>query len=74
MFHNFDSYAKSSHLYRELVEAKQNGLVKKVGISLYTNQEIESVLNSDAHFDVFQIPFNLLDNSFKRQEILQKRT
>ena len=72
MFHNYQSFSKEVHFYYELLLAKQKGLVKKAGISLYTNEEIEDVLNNYFDFDFIQIPFNLLDNASKRMALMQK--
>ena len=72
MFHNFDGFKTNKSIYTELVNAKNQNLIQKIGISLYTNQEIEYILNSDAHFDIIQVPFNLLDNAKQRKDIFVK--
>jgi len=72
MFHNFDGFKTNKSIYTELANAKSQNLIQKIGISLYTNQEIEYVLNSDAHFDIIQVPFNLLDNAKQRKDIFVK--
>lgn len=70
MFHSFNDYSIFYKLFaKDLLSLKENGLIKKIGVSLHSNEEIIQVLkNSD--IDVIQLPFNLLDNSNQRKEIL----
>jgi len=72
MFHNYPSFKEKENLYSELLKARDKQIVKKAGISLYDNEEIESVLKDYSDFDFIQIPFNLLDNASKRKELLEK--
>jgi aryl-alcohol dehydrogenase-like predicted oxidoreductase len=72
MFHDFQSFKKSTFLYKEFLEAKKNGIIEKTGIALYTNEEIECVLNNYSGFDIIQIPFNLFDNDSKRKGFIEK--
>lgn len=72
MFHSFDDFTKYFHLYKdEITELKRNGVIKKFGVSVYTNQEIEELLKYEA-VDLIQLPFNLLDNNTKRSAIIKK--
>ena len=50
---------------------KNEGLIKKIGVSLNSNEEIEDVLNCN-HIDLIQLPFNLLDNNNQRKKTLIK--
>lgn len=47
-------------LYRVLDSLKEKGLVKKIGVSIYSPNELES-LKKDFSFDLIQAPFNLID-------------
>ena len=71
MFHNFQTLEKNPNIYEELLVLKKQGLIQKIGISLYNNAEIEYIL-SNYRFDFIQIPFNLLDNHNCRGEVLVK--
>ena len=42
-----------------------------MGVSIYTNEELEDLLKYD-DIDIVQLPFNLLDNSKQRASILKK--
>ena len=70
MVHNYDFFKKNKKLYKYIFDAKQSGLIKKIGASLYTNDEIKDVADNKL-FDFIQIPFNLLDNSNKREQIIK---
>lgn len=71
MFHSFDSYKYNQHLLAILSTIKNKGLIKNIGVSVYTNEQIESLLQDDA-VSVVQMPFNLLDNESIRGELMQK--
>ncbi|MEO8934457.1 MAG: aldo/keto reductase [Xanthomarina sp.] len=72
MFHNYQSFKENTALYNELLLAKDLGLIEKAGISLYSNNEIENIIENYNNFDFIQIPFNLFDNESKRKIILEK--
>ncbi|WP_237276374.1 aldo/keto reductase [Tenacibaculum ovolyticum] len=72
MFHNYESFKDNINLYETILEAKKIGIIKKVGVSLYDNQEIEDIITNYPEFDLIQIPFNLLDNEYLRKPILDK--
>jgi len=72
MFHSYNSYQKNKQNFDLLIKAKQKNLISNIGISLYSNYEIEQVLCGKVKFDFIQIPFNLLDNSSKRENLLKK--
>ena len=72
MFHNYNSFKDKIVLYEKLLQAKENQLIERAGISLYTNNELEDVLKHYPDFDFIQIPFNLFDNASKRQHILER--
>jgi aryl-alcohol dehydrogenase-like predicted oxidoreductase len=70
MFHNFNDYISFFNFFQEdLLHLKTNGLIDKIGVSLHSNEEIIEVLKND-NIDLIQLPFNLLDNSNQRKEIL----
>ena len=50
---------------------KTQGLIKNLGISIYTNPEFQTAIDSDL-IDLIQIPYNLLDNNNKRGELLKQ--
>jgi uncharacterized protein len=71
MFHSFDSYQNNQHLLPLLNNIKNQGLIKNIGVSVYTNDQIESLLHDDL-VSLVQMPFNLLDNESIRGALMQK--
>lgn len=71
MFHSFHAYQTHAHDLTALEDLKQKGKIRQVGVSVYTNAEMETVLN-DGRVDLIQLPFNLLDNTRQRGELLRK--
>lgn len=62
MIHNVaDVFAQGGdRLMNSLVELKKNGLVAKIGVSVYTAEQIETVLER-FEIDLIQLPVNVLD-------------
>ncbi len=71
LFHSFSSYKENIDNFKVLTDLKANGKIKLIGVSVYTNEEIEAVLLND-DVDIIQLPFNLFDNSNLRGDILEK--
>jgi aryl-alcohol dehydrogenase-like predicted oxidoreductase len=72
MFHSFDDFNKYFEKYRkDLLTLKKDGIINNIGVSLYSNDELESVLKFN-EITLVQLPFNLLDNNNKRGNILKK--
>lgn len=70
MFHSFDSYGRNIGIIDSLLDLKGEGLFNQLGVSVYTNQEVEAA-SLDERIDFIQLPFNLLDNTFQRASALQ---
>ena len=58
-------------LYKALCELKDIGLVRKVGVSIYSPSELEA-LTSQFVFDLVQAPFNLVDRRLHTTGWLQR--
>lgn len=71
MFHSFDSYKSSPEMKKRLLDLKSEGLFNYLGVSVYTNQEIEALI-VDNEVEIIQLPFNLLDNYSQRGELLKR--
>ena len=70
MFHNYKDYNQNPGLVDQLIDFKKKGLIKRLGVSLYTNEEAFNVL-INTEVDFIQIPFNILDNLNNRIEVLE---
>lgn len=72
MFHNYDDFKNYFNLFKlELLELKNRGIVKKIGVSLHSNHNINDVLENKV-IDLIQLPYNLLDNKSKREKVFLK--
>lgn len=71
MFHSFDSFKSNYNALKTLNELKSDGLINNIGVSVYTNTQLESLLNEDL-ITVVQLPFNLLDNFSIRGDLIYK--
>ncbi|WP_264553424.1 aldo/keto reductase [Flavobacterium sp. N2038] len=69
MFHSFDSYLKNKNNIGILKKFKQEGIINHIGVSVYTNEQIEILLFDD-NISVVQMPFNLLDNISLRGDLM----
>ncbi len=70
-FHAFSDYSNYPEVIHELKEFKSRGLIKKIGISIYTNDEFAKVIG-DKLIDVIQLPYNVLDNENLRGSLIKK--
>ena len=71
MFHSFDSFQSNYKALNILNELKSEGLINNIGVSVYTNTQLESLLNEDL-ITVVQLPFNLLDNLKVRGDLINQ--
>lgn len=71
MFHSFDSFKSNYRALETLNDLKSDGLINNIGVSVYTNTQLQSLLNEDL-ITVIQLPFNLLDNFNIRGDLINK--
>lgn len=71
MFHSFLDYQNSKDQIEFLNKNYKGKFFQKLGVSVYTNDQILAVLE-DSDIDLIQAPFNLLDNHSLRGEVFQK--
>lgn len=71
MFHSFDSFKSNQFTVDKLLELKSKGLINHIGVSVYTNDQLEYLLDKD-DITVVQLPFNLLDNYSVRGDLLEE--
>ena len=71
MFHSFEDFKRTtSEQPLILKRIRQETNIEKIGVSIYSNKELDYVLDYD--IDFIQLPFNLLDNENKRSKSLIK--
>lgn len=64
LLHHFELYKENPSLWDDFVRLKEDGIVNKIGFSLYTPEELEILLNNKVQFDLLQIPHNIFDRKF----------
>ena len=65
LIHHFNNFLKQEGLSHDLKKLKQEGLVEKIGFSLYHPQELEYLLDHQIDFDMIQVPYNIFDQRFE---------
>jgi len=70
-FHSYDIYRHFENEIKDFYQKYKGLLFDELGVSIYTNYEIENLLN-DPFIDRIQLPFNLFDNFNKRGIYLEK--
>ena len=68
--HDYDKFEKNPNLHQQLIALKKSHLVDKIGVSVYSCEEMLKLSEFD-FIDVIQFPFNLLDNHRQRQEAMK---
>lgn len=71
MFHSFDSFINNPESIDVLLGLKAKGYIKNIGVSVYTNEQMEHLINQEA-ITVVQLPFNLLDNISIRGKLIEQ--
>lgn len=72
LFHSFDDYVSCDNtIYNQLLKLKKENKLKKIGVSIYTNEQFEKVIY-DENIDLIQFPFNMLDNNYQRGVLIIK--
>jgi len=71
MFHSFEAYQNNKSDLKKIYAIGFPVYFKRIGVSLYTNEELEALLEDDL-VTVVQLPFNLLDNQLKRGSIIER--
>lgn len=74
LLHHFHVYRNNPGIWNDFVVQKEQGMVKKIGFSLYSPAELEILLSDGVSFDLLQFPYNLFDRQFGPYlELLHKR-
>lgn len=70
MFHSFEDYKRNIDNLQSIIEVGKGRLFEKIGVSVYTNEEISELIHTE-NVDVVQVPYNLLDNESQRGHLLK---
>lgn len=71
-FHSSDFLinGKKSTVRAVINEIKDSGLVNKIGVSVYSETEVEKIANDWPDIEVFQVPENILDQRLIHSRVL----
>lgn len=67
MAHRVSDVIENPIRWEEMIKLKESGLIKKVGFSFNTPDEVEKILELDMRPDLVQIPYNYFDQRFEKQ-------
>ena len=67
--HDTDSFL-TSHFQEGLAKARDHGMISKLGVSLYRQDEIERVMTAKVPPEIIQLPMNILDTRLYRNGVL----
>lgn len=70
-YHRFSDVSAFPHIHKQLQTLKEQGIIERIGVSVYTNEEILAAVALPL-IDVIQLPFNLLDNMRLRGEAMRR--
>jgi len=62
--HSFSIVEKNIEYYQELIELKREGVIQKIGVSLYHPHEAQYILDKKIEVDLVQIPYSIFDQRF----------
>ncbi len=65
LLHSYETWASNPSTLDELVACRESGFVEKIGVSLYRVSEAETLLERNAHLDIVQVPYSLVDRRFE---------
>lgn len=65
LLHHFEVYRNNPSVWNEFLVLQNEGLVEKIGYSLYTPDELELLLQNNVPFDLLQMPYNIFDRQFE---------
>lgn len=63
--HTADVLKQNKSVWNELQQLKKQGLVSKIGYSLYSPEELKELLSLNMIPDLVQVPYNVLDRRFE---------
>lgn len=71
LFHSYHDYLENHALLQGLTALKNSGAINSIGVSVYTNEQFDAVIDDDL-VSVIQFPYNVLDNDNLRTDLMQK--
>ena len=66
LVHRFNDFLTEETLWEEMIQLKDQGVVEKVGFSLYYPEELEVLLRRRVDFNMVQVPYSIFDRRFEK--------
>ena len=66
LVHRFKDFLEYPDVWFTLENLKQQGLIKKIGFSLYRPEELDLLFERQIQFDIVQFPYSIFDRRFER--------
>lgn len=64
LLHHFELFLNNNSIWNDFRKLRRDGLVQKIGFSLYSESELDLLLENNIDFDIIQVPRNILDRKF----------
>jgi aryl-alcohol dehydrogenase-like predicted oxidoreductase len=68
-FHCFNDFLNHNGLLKEMQKLKEQQRIHQIGLSVYDNRQLKIAIEEPS-IDVIQLPFNLLDNARRKDDLL----
>lgn len=65
LIHNIKFFNEHPEVLDELFKLKEAGLIRKIGFSLYSTDELEMLFDKKINFDLVQFPYSIFDQRFE---------
>jgi aryl-alcohol dehydrogenase-like predicted oxidoreductase len=72
MAHDAQCILDDLQLWRQLLELREEGIVSKIGYSLYSTPQLRKLVDSGCKPDIVQVPYNVFDRRFETEFELLK--
>jgi len=72
LIHRFEDFLKHDRLWGVLEASKKDGLIGKIGFSLYRPEDLGLIWDRGISFDIVQVPFSVFDRRFEKELKLLK--
>ena len=65
LLHDFSDFENSNTLWKQMLMARDQGLVSGAGFSLYYPWQLQKLLDEDIDFNILQVPYSVFDRRFE---------
>ena len=66
LLHNIEDLISDIKFWEQIIELKNKGLCKKIGVSIYSPSDLEFLKEIMPSIDIIQLPYNIFDRRFEK--------